>query len=141
MALAAAFTIILCTFSLLGAHWGLGEHLWRLSPSLNIPIFLHKSKRITQCLYGCYLNYATAITLTKCSIIVSYLRIFPNPSFQHLVHCTCILVVLMWICSISLSSSNASRFKLPGYVSATNSKASLIVKLHSSMQVMLTPKI
>jgi len=83
MALAAIFTIVLCSFNLVGTNFGLGTHIWRLAPS--IPILLHKTTRITQSLYGCYLSYATAITLTKCYIIVSYLRIFPNQSLRQLV--------------------------------------------------------
>lgn len=98
MLLATIFTILLCSFSLLGAHYGLGTHIWLLSTTFLI--FLHKSTRITQSLYGCYLSYATAITLVKLSLIASYLRIFPNPRFRRLVLSTGVLVLLLWICSV-----------------------------------------
>lgn len=98
MVLATIFTILICTFSLLGAHFGLGTHIWLLSPTL--PTFLHRITRITQSLYGCYLSYATSITLVKLSLIVSYLRIFPSRDFRRLVISTGFLVVLMWICSV-----------------------------------------
>lgn len=98
MLIATLFTTLLCTFSLLGAHHGLGTHIYLLSPTL--PLFLHKSALITQSLYGCYLSYAASITLVKLSLIVSYLRIFPNPSFRRPVLCTGVLVLLLWICSV-----------------------------------------
>jgi len=98
IALAAIFTIVLCSFNLVGTNFGLGTHIWRVATS--IPILLHNTTRITQSLYGCYLSYTTAITLTKCSIIVSYLRIFPNQSLRQLVRYTGVLVVLIWVCSV-----------------------------------------
>jgi hypothetical protein len=102
MFLATIFTILLSTFGLLGAHFGLGTHIWLLAPAkdASLEVFLEKTKRITQCLYGCYLAYATAITLVKASIIVSYLRIFPNRPFRLFMYCTLVLVVLMWVCSV-----------------------------------------
>jgi hypothetical protein len=98
MLLATIFTVVLCTFSLIGAHFGLGTHIWLLSASL--PTFLHKATRITQSLYGCYLSYATSITLVKLSLILSYLRIFPAQRFRRLILSTGALVVLMWICNV-----------------------------------------
>ena len=102
MLLATIFTILLSTFSLLGAHFGLGKHIWLLAPAqdASISLFLEKTKHITQCLYGCYLAYATGITLVKASIIISYLRIFPNRGLRIFMYCTLVLVVLMWICSV-----------------------------------------
>jgi hypothetical protein len=97
---AAFFTVVLCTFSFLGVHFGLGIHIWVLSNPFSLPEFLHKSTRITECLYGAYLAYATAITLVKMSLVVSYLRIFPSRSFRRLVFSTGVLIICMWLCSI-----------------------------------------
>jgi hypothetical protein len=44
--------------------------------------------------------YATAVTLTKASIIASYLRVLPTPIFRQLMYATAALITAMWICSV-----------------------------------------
>jgi len=109
--LATLSTIALSAFALLATHYGLGTHIWHLNPSLNassttaeigaaVPVFLLEIKHFTQSLFGCYLAYSTAITLVKASIIVSYLRLFPNKALRLCTYGTLVLVLAMWICSI-----------------------------------------
>lgn len=98
--MAAICTIGLCSISIVGASFGLGIHIWNLGATDNFPLFLYNTKRITQALFAGCLTYATAITLTKCSIIASYLRIFPNQTFRHVMYGTGIVIILMWMCSV-----------------------------------------
>ncbi|KAG0649035.1 hypothetical protein D0Z07_5041, partial [Hyphodiscus hymeniophilus] len=92
--------VLLSTFTLIGAHFGLGSHGWQLSKSPCDAAFVHKTKRITQSLYLCYVAYATALTLVKLSLIASYLRIFPIRGFRRFLHATGILVVALWFVSV-----------------------------------------
>ncbi|KAL3417749.1 hypothetical protein PVAG01_10759 [Phlyctema vagabunda] len=100
MVVAAAVALILSSFFLDGATHGLGKHIWILYR--DEPNFLATMKHFTQSLYACYLTYATAITLTKVSIIFSYIRIFPaqNRQLRQFLLITGILIVAIWFCSI-----------------------------------------
>lgn len=51
-------------------------------------------------LFVCQVLYATAVTITKASIIASYLRVLPTPFFRRLMHVTATLIAAMWICSV-----------------------------------------
>ncbi len=44
--------------------------------------------------------YATGTTLTKFSIMASYLRIFPNETFRRLIYATGAIVFAIWVCSV-----------------------------------------
>jgi hypothetical protein len=100
IALAAICTIGLCSICIAGAHFGLGIHIWNLGATNDYPLFLYNTQLITKSLFGGCLIYATAITLTKCSIIASYLRIFPNQHIHLLVYCTGSLIAVMWCISM-----------------------------------------
>lgn len=98
MVLAAVFAIVLCSLALVGAQHGLGQHIWTISSDL--PVFLQNIRGFTQALYGCYLSYATAITFTKCSIVASYLRLFPNEKFRWIIKIAAVVIIALWICSV-----------------------------------------
>jgi hypothetical protein len=98
MILALACSITMSSFCLRGAYYGLGQHIWNIAT--DVDGFLANAKGVTQSLYGSYLSYGTAIMFTKCSIIASYLRIFPNPVLRRVVQITGIVVLAIWLCSL-----------------------------------------
>jgi hypothetical protein len=51
-------------------------------------------------LFVSQLLYATAVALTKCSIIACYLRVFPNVYARRVVIAVGCIVIATWICSI-----------------------------------------
>lgn len=99
MFVAAFCTICLCVLTIYAVYHGLGSHVWDIYDRLDEDDarFGLASMRITQALYGCYLAYSTAITLTKSSIVSSYLRIFPNRIFRQMCFFTGAVVVAMWL--------------------------------------------
>lgn len=101
MVTAAICSLVLSSFFLVGTTHGLGKHIWVLAQEEQANLLITIS-HLTQSLYGSYLSYATAISLTKCSIVVSYLRIFPSQysMLRRLVIATCAVVIAMWLCSI-----------------------------------------
>ena len=52
----------------------------------------------------CQLLYVTAITITKASIIASYLRVLPTPTFRWLMYVTGTVVIAIWICSVFVTT-------------------------------------
>jgi hypothetical protein len=81
-----------------GHNFGLGKHIWNLSPVLTaLPA---ATGRITKSLYGCYLAYSTAIAFTKFSIMATYFRIFvPQGILRKVVLVISIIVLCFWISS------------------------------------------
>jgi hypothetical protein len=89
---------ILFASCLVGARYGLGEHIWNLDPNLQqIPA---AASRLTKILFASYISYTTAITFTKCSIIASYIRFFPHEHLRRISLGTGAVIVIFWICSI-----------------------------------------
>ncbi|KAL2076005.1 hypothetical protein VTL71DRAFT_948 [Oculimacula yallundae] len=98
MILAVVFALLLSAACLVGRHLGLGMHIWNLNKNLlKIP---ENVGQVTKSLYGCYLAYATAITLTKFSIMATYIRIFPQGRLRYTVYAAGVVVASFWICSI-----------------------------------------
>lgn len=98
MVVALIFALLLSTACLIGKSYGLGKHIWNLSPNvLNLP---YDVGCITKALYGCYLAYSTSITFTKLSIMATYIRIFPNIFLRYTVYIIGGVVVIFWITSI-----------------------------------------
>ena len=58
---------------------------------------------VSQTLFVCQVLYATAVTITKTSIIASYLRIFPTAVFGYLMAITTAVIVALWICSVFIT--------------------------------------
>jgi len=99
MLIAVLAAIALSTGALVGRHYGVGEHIWNLS-SGNLLLIPQYTSDITKTLFCTYIAYATAITFTKCSIIASYLRIFPDPRIRKIALATGAIVVAFWFCSV-----------------------------------------
>ncbi|KAG4443927.1 hypothetical protein IFR05_000567 [Cadophora sp. M221] len=98
MIVAVSFALLLSISCLIGRHYGLGNHLWNLSPDLTkLP---QSVGQITKSLYGGYLAYATAITFTKYSIMATYIRIFPKGGLRYTVYAAGVIVTCFWLCSI-----------------------------------------
>ncbi|KAH8675578.1 hypothetical protein BX600DRAFT_177444 [Xylariales sp. PMI_506] len=74
MALTMCFMVPLCAFSIPLAKHGLGLDLWNVSPD-----------NITQILYLYFwdeLFYVTSLALTKISMLIFYLQVFPKRGFR-----------------------------------------------------------
>lgn len=98
MVLALISALLLSACCLLGRHYGLGLHLWNVTPNLlDLP---SQIGRITKALYGCYLAYSTSITFTKLSIIATYIRIFPSRLLRTTFYLTALIVIVFWITSV-----------------------------------------
>lgn len=99
MLIALVFAILLSVSCLIGHHFGLGKHIWNLTPNLlDLPA---DTGRVTKDLYGCYLAYATAIAFTKFSIMATYFRIFSSKgALRKVVIVIAVIVLCFWICSI-----------------------------------------
>ena len=83
---------------LAGTTIGLGQHVRDIDPD---PSELRKKvSMVAIVLYACYITYATAITLTKFSIIAFYLRIFPSYRLGQLLRATGLLILALWITSV-----------------------------------------
>jgi hypothetical protein len=96
--MAVLSSLVLFSACLSGAHSGLGKHIWNLDSNLlNLSA---EASHITKILFACYISYATAITFTKCSIIASYIRLFPHDSVRRVSYATGFIVVAFWICHI-----------------------------------------
>ncbi|KAH6723905.1 hypothetical protein BKA61DRAFT_17826 [Leptodontidium sp. MPI-SDFR-AT-0119] len=89
----------LAAFSIVGAHQGLGRHIMDILREQWDPK-LEATQRLIELLYGCYISYAIANTLTKMSIIASYLRIFPSMKFRRLMWAIGTCVMLQGIASV-----------------------------------------
>lgn len=98
MVAAIVFSILLSISCFVGEGFGLGKHVWNLSPDLtNIPSL---TANVTKSLYGAYLAYATSITFTKLSIAATYFRIFGPGLLRNSVLAVAVLVLGFWISSI-----------------------------------------
>jgi hypothetical protein len=64
---------------------------------------LEPSNNLTQYLFTCQALYATAVTLTKLSIVNSYIRVFPTPWFHRLMYGTAAIIVAFWVCSVFIT--------------------------------------
>jgi hypothetical protein len=81
MILAVPFALALFAASLAAAHYGHGIHIWNLDSNLlKLP---DEASCLVKILFVCYIAYSTATTFTKCSIIASYLRIFPDKNLRR----------------------------------------------------------
>ena len=98
MIIAFTFAILLSASCLIGRHFGLGLHIWNLTPNLNEIAEL--TPRITKSLYGAYLSYALAIAFVKFSIIATYFRIFGDSLFRRIASGVGIIVLASLICNI-----------------------------------------
>jgi hypothetical protein len=98
MILAVVFAIVLFAASIVAAHYGLGVHIWNLDSNLlNLP---NEASRLVKILFVCYIAYSSAITFTKCSIIASYLRIFPDKKLRMVMFLVGFVVIAFWIASV-----------------------------------------
>lgn len=99
MIVALTFALLLSASCFVGHSFGLGKHIWNLSPILTeLPA---ATGRVTKALYGCYLAYSTAMTFTKFSIMATYFRIFvPKGMLRKVVLAVAIIVLCFWITSI-----------------------------------------
>ena len=98
MVFAVLFALVLFATSLAAAHYGLGIHIWNLDSNfLNLP---SEASRLVKLLFVCSIAYSSAITFTKCAIIASYLRIFPNRNFRMVMFLVGFVVISFWIASV-----------------------------------------
>jgi hypothetical protein len=98
MLLAVLFALVLFSASIVAAHYGLGVHIWNLDSNLlNLP---DEASRLVKILFVCYIAYSCSITFTKCSIIASYLRIFPDKILRRVLFVVGFVVISFWIASV-----------------------------------------
>ena len=98
MAIAVLFSLLLSASCLIGSHYGLGKHLWNLSPDIfRIP---ESTGRVTKALYGSYLSYSIAIAFVKFSIIATYFRIFVDGLIRRTIAGVGFIVFGMMLCNI-----------------------------------------
>jgi hypothetical protein len=98
MILALMFALLMSASTLVGAHFGLGKHLWNLSPDIyKIP---ESTARVTKSLYGSYLSYTLAIAFVKFSIIATYFRIFADGLLRRTIMAVGLIVTGLLICNI-----------------------------------------
>jgi hypothetical protein len=97
MIVALTFAILLSTSCLVGQSFGLGKHIWNLSPVLTaLPV---ATGRITKSLYGCYLAYSTAIPqgiLRKVVLVISIIVLCFWISSTFAIIFTCVPVNAAW---------------------------------------------
>jgi hypothetical protein len=98
MVLALIFALLSSIATLIGRSFGLGKHIWNLSP--NLLDVASDIGPITKSLYGSYLAYSTSITFTKLSIIATYVRIFPNGPLRYSIFGIGVVVIIFWITSV-----------------------------------------
>jgi hypothetical protein len=98
MIFAVLFALVLFLISLVAAHYGLGIHIWNLDSNLlNLP---DEASRLVKLLFACSIAYSSAITFTKCAIIASYLRIFPDKNLRRVLFMVGFVVISFWISSV-----------------------------------------
>jgi hypothetical protein len=83
MIIAVTFAISLSAACLVARKFGIGKHIWNLSP--NLDDLQHDIGVATKSLYGCYLAYSTTVTFTKLSIMATCIRIFPIGTLRYVV--------------------------------------------------------
>ena len=93
-------TVAFSGFAIVGAEMGLGRHIWDIMADYASGDLLGLAELLTKLLYGGYCSYTIAITLTKLSIIASYLRLFPGRTFRQALWTIGILIVLQGISSV-----------------------------------------
>jgi hypothetical protein len=98
MIFALIFALLFSISTLIGESYGLGKHIWNLNGDLLD--LAYDVGRVTKALYGCYLAYSTSITLTKLSIIATYIRIFPSGPLRYSIYAIGVVVIIFWITSI-----------------------------------------
>jgi len=98
MIIAVTFAISLSTACLVARKFGIGKHIWNLSP--NLDDLQHDIGVATKSLYGCYLAYSTTITFTKLSIMATCIRIFPNGTLRYIVYANGSMVITFWFTTI-----------------------------------------
>ena len=95
MIVALIFAVLLSASCFICQNFGLGKHIWNLSPVLTeLPA---ATGRVTKALYGSYLAYSTAIAFTKFSIMATYFRIFDPKGMLRKVVLAIALVVLLFL--------------------------------------------
>ncbi|KAJ5042924.1 uncharacterized protein L3040_004314 [Drepanopeziza brunnea f. sp. 'multigermtubi'] len=95
MLAATLFMVVLAGFIIVGAKRGLGTHIWII---VRIPTFnFRAAEHLVKLNYGAYSAYAVATSLTKLSIIASYLRIFPGKIFRRLMYVLGVAIVIQAI--------------------------------------------
>ncbi|OCK94201.1 uncharacterized protein K441DRAFT_637026 [Cenococcum geophilum 1.58] len=112
----AVFTVALSATTLAATKYGLGQHVW----NLDLTNILSETKHCIQLLFVCYLFYACAISFTKLSIVVSYVRILPNRSLRLVMYATGVVVGLLWLCSVFATIFQCSPVKAAWDFTITN---------------------
>jgi hypothetical protein len=98
MILAALSALVQFSVSLVGAHYGLGLHIWNLDSNLlNIQA---ETSRLVKIEFAAYISYATAISFTKFAIVASYIRFFPEKTTRRISIATGALVGVFWVISL-----------------------------------------
>jgi len=83
---AAIFTLVSSATSIAATQYGLGMHVWNLPLPFDNVISLVKN--CVQLMYVAHVFYAAGTAFTKLSIIVSYLRIFPDETLRRILYAT-----------------------------------------------------
>ena len=83
---AALFIIVSASTSIVATRYGLGMHVWNLTPP--VENIMENIKRCVQLMFVAHVFYAVATAFTKLSIITSYLRIFPHDTLRRVLYVT-----------------------------------------------------
>src|ERR1700761_5272908 len=81
-----------------------------------------------QFLFTCQVLYATAITLTKLSIIISYIRLFPTTWLHRLMYGTAAIVATFWVCSVFITIFQCNPVRAAWDFTLTNKRCIPILK-------------
>ncbi|KAL5396585.1 hypothetical protein PMIN02_003079 [Paraphaeosphaeria minitans] len=115
---------VVARLPMLGGQWGLDDWAMTASMLFNVPLtvcafFLNKLgmgkdmwyvpfgniTKILEIFYFTELLYLTAIALTKISILLFYLRIFPHKGLRRAIYCTivfCVLYIIAFVTATAL---------------------------------------
>ncbi|KAL6249830.1 hypothetical protein RBB50_003686 [Rhinocladiella similis] len=97
MVAAGLFATAFSAMAIVGVRYGLGDHVWDLPQDADL---VEKIKKTVQTLWICQVMYVTALMLVKISIVVSYIRVFPTPTFRRIMYALSAAILSVWLCSI-----------------------------------------
>ncbi len=97
---ASVVTFVTSSSCIAATVFGLGRHIWTLGRN-GMDEFLHNTTQVTILLYVAYVAYAVATTLTKLSLVASYLRLFgASKNWRRFAYIVCFVVVALGISSV-----------------------------------------
>jgi hypothetical protein len=95
MIIASVAAVFFSAACLAGYHYGLGNHLWKLTPNVvDLPAAVSK---IVICIFSSIIPYNTALCFSKLSICASYLRHFTDRWIRRSIMFTAVVLISLCI--------------------------------------------